>query len=615
MADEFMPYKPNQVENDRQGVAVDPIAELLHRAIASHQRGDYAAAESDYREALRVMPTQADATHFLGLLLHQTGRDRESLSLLHRAVELDRRNALYRHNLAGVYKEIGQPVQAERYYREALAVRADYADSWVGLAVLATERGKYREALANYERALALDANHYAAGMGRARVLHELGRDQDAARAYLGLAGHWDNDVEKLQSLAQGLRDAGESMQALRCLQRVIELDPGNVEARNTLGITLGNLGDLKGAEAAYREVLRINPDHVGALYNLSYLKRFNSADPLWSSFMTLAEQVDSLPHKDALVLHFALGKVWEDASDYERAFRHFAEGNRIKRAQVDYDEARQVQFVHNYMHYFDADFIASAAGAGLSDATPIFIVGMPRSGTTLVEQVLSSHPQVFGAGELELLWRCVRAELGVAEEYDDDLPVMLRARDTSTIRRIAESYCTLLKPLAPTAAHITNKLPGNTAMVGLMHMALPNARIVHCRRDPQDTCVSCFSKLFSKGHLFSYDLAELGRYYRLYEELMQHWRTVLPAGSMLELHYEDMVSDLEGQTRRLLDYCRLPWDDACLKFYEAARPVKTASLTQVRQPIYAGSVGRWKHYEKYLGPLSEALVEDTSLR
>lgn len=591
------------------------IQELMQKAIASHQRGDYAAAEADYREALQLMPAQADATHFLGLLLHQTGRDRESLSLLHRAVELDHRSALYRHNLAGVYKEMGQPVQAERYYREALAVRADYADSRVGLAVLATERGKYREALVNYERALALDANHYAAGMGRARVLHELGRDQDAAQAYRTLAGSWDHDVEKLQAIAQGLRDAGESMQAVHCLQRVIALDPGNIEARNTLGITLGNLGDMQGAKAAYRETLRLKPDHVGALYNLSYLTHLNSTDPLWPSLMALAEKVDSLPAKDALVLHFALAKASEDAGDYERAFQHFAEGNRIKRAQVDYDEARQVQFVHNYMHYFDADFIAAADGAGLSNDTPIFIVGMPRSGTTLVEQVLSSHPQVYGAGELELLWRCVRAELGVAEEYDDDLPGMLKSRDAAVFRRVAESYCALLKPLAPTAAHITNKLPGNTAMVGLIHMALPNARIIHCMRDPLDTCVSCFSKLFSKGHLFSYDLAELGRYYRLYEDLMQHWRTVLPAGSMLEIRYEDMVADLEGQTHRLLDYCHLPWDDACLKFYAAARPVRTASLVQVRQPIYAGSIGRWKHYEKYLAPLKQALGEGASAR
>lgn len=610
-----MPYKPNLVGNGPSGVAAAHIQDLMRQAIASHQRRGYAAAESGYREVLHLVPAHPDATHFLGLLLHQSGREREGLVLLHRAAELDPGNPLYRHNLAGAYKEMRQYVQAAQYYREALAVRADYVDSYVGLAAVELAGGQYQAALADYERALALNADHYAAGMGWARVLHELGRDDDAVQAYGDLARRWNNDVEKLQSITQGLREAGESAQAVSCLQRVIALDPGNVEARNTLGITLANLGDLKGAEACYREALRIKPDHVGALYNLTYLVRLDSRDPLWPSLMALAERVDSLSPKDALVLHFALGKMWEDAGDYTRAFHHFTEGNRIKRTQVDYDEPRQARFIRNYIHYFDTNFVAAADGVGLPDDKPIFIVGMPRSGTTLVEQILSSHPQVYGAGELELLWRCVRAELGIAAEYDDDVPVMLKARDISIVRSIAESYCASLWRLAPAAAHITNKLPGNVSLVGLIHMALPNARIIHCLRDPLDTCVSCFSKLFSRGHLFTYDLGELGRYYRLYEDLMQHWRTVLPAGSMLELRYEDLVTDLESQTRRLLAYCHLPWDNACLRFHEAARPVRTASLVQVRRPIYQGSVGRWRRYEKFLGPLRQALREDASVR
>ncbi|MGH8282854.1 MAG: sulfotransferase family protein, partial [Gammaproteobacteria bacterium] len=218
------------------------------------------------------------------------------------------------------------------------------------------------------------------------------------------------------------------------------------------------------------------------------------------------------------------------------------------------------------------------------------------------------------GAGEIQALRRCARVELGTGED-DDTLPMRLAALEPGGFARIGARYATCLDALAPDSTRITDKLPGNMALVGLIHLALPRATIIHCVRDPLDTCVSCFSKLFTTGHHFSYELGELGRFYRLYEELMAHWRTVLPPGRMLEVRYEDVVKDMEEQARKLLAFCGLPWDDACLRFYEISRPVRTASLAQVRQPIYASSVGRWKRYEKYLDPLRQALAgKQTSL-
>jgi hypothetical protein len=309
-------------------------------------------------------------------------------------------------------------------------------------------------------------------------------------------------------------------------------------------------------------------------------------------------------------MLHFVLGKVRDDKGDYAQAFEHFLEANRLKRTLIDYDEARQVRFFREFIGTFDTAFIENRAGAGTSSDLPIFIVGMSRSGTTLVEQILASHPLVHGAGELQLLRRCLHLEFDGVQD-DQELPARIAQLDGAAFARIGDSYVTALAELAPGAARVTDKLPGNMALVGVIHLAFPNARIIHCTREPLDTCVSCFSKLFTTGHAFSYELGELGRFYRLYQQLMQHWTDVLPAGRMLEMRYEEVIGDTETQVRQLLEFCGLPWNEACLNFSATRRAVKTASLVQVRQPIYASSVGRWQRYRSYLAPLERALSGD----
>ncbi len=234
-------------------------------------------------------------------------------------------------------------------------------------------------------------------------------------------------------------------------------------------------------------------------------------------------------------------------------------------------------------------------AGLGDPSPVPIFILGMPRSGSTLVEQILASHPQVLGAGELRTLDRLVHQGGGI------EALATLQAEDC---RRLGERYLADLRSLPAGKTRITDKMPGNFMYVGLIQLILPHAKIIHTMRDPVDTCLSCFSRLLSVGHHFSYDLAELGRYYRHYRELMDHWRSVLPAGTMLDVAYEDVVDDLEGQTRRMLEYLGLPWDERCLSFHKTVRPVVTASSVQVRRPLYRSGVARWRQYEAHLGPL-----------
>jgi tetratricopeptide (TPR) repeat protein len=601
--------------SENQSAGIQDTAELTHRvhqlmrkAVTWHQQSDYTRAEAAYREVLSLIPTHTDATHFLGLLAHQTGHTDVAVSLLKKSIALGPGSALYRHNLGGVFRELNQNLEAERCYLEALSLNPEYVDALIGLAMAQQALGHFEDAYANYVRASALDASSIEAQLGSGSMLLELTRRNQALEHYCRAQRLAAGDAEKLQRVGLAMREAGAMAEAQACFEQALALRPDFVEAHNSLAITLGDLGDLSGAESHYRAALQLRPAYASGWHNFVGMIRLKPDDPLWPSLQNIARRASELPPAEASMLQFTLGKVCDDRGEYPQAFEYYLQANRLKRASLEYDESRQRAFFQNFIQHFSAAFISKHIGNGVDDELPVFIIGMSRSGTTLVEQILASHPQAHGAGELHLLRRCLRVELG-ATDSDDVLPERLAGLDRAGFRRIGERYCAEITQLAPDAVRITDKLPGNMALVGFIHIAFPRARIVHCVRDPLDTCVSCFSKLFTTGHAFSYELGELGRFYRLYEQLMRHWQTVLPAGRMLEVRYENVVSDLESQARRMVEFCGLPWDDACLRFHDHRRTVKTASLAQVRQPIYASSVGRWRHYTQYLEPLKQALA------
>lgn len=580
---------------------------LMSQAVAAHQRGELETAEQDYRAVLAASPGHPDATHFLGLLLHQRGQSAAALPLMEKALSLEPRNHQYRSNLAGVLNQLGRAAEAERLYREALTLRPDHLDSHINLGLLYAAEGDHPRALAAFAAALSLDPKNYTAWLGRAESLEQLAQPKESLAAYRNAALAAAQDPERLQALAVVLREAGELDEAERCNTRALALVPDSPKAENGLGNMLAMGGDLAGAERHYRRALALKPDYPGAFHNLVDVARLTPADPLWPLLMALTRPIAALPPETAIPLHFTLGRVWETQGDHPLAFRHFLEGNRLKRASMHYDESLQARFFADFIAGFEG--LAARAAADSADARPVFIVGMPRSGTSLVEQILASHPAVYGVGETHALRNSLREELP-PDNSDYALPGRLAELDAAGFRRVAARYSRYLDEIAPGAQRVTNKLPGNMALVGLMRLLYPQARIIHCVRDPLDTCLSCFSKLFTTGHPFSYDLRELGRFYRLYQGLMAGWDRLLPAGTVLQLSYEGLVTDLEGGARRLVEHCGLPWDEACLSFHTTARPVRTASLAQVRQPIYSSSVGRWRRYEKELAPLIEVLRE-----
>jgi tetratricopeptide (TPR) repeat protein len=363
----------------------------------------------------------------------------------------------------------------------------------------------------------------------------------------------------------------------------------------------------MDAAANAYARAVELDPTTMDAWRARVDMRKFEPGDPDIARLETVFKSGRLTPAQ-RMTACFALGKIYEDVGQYNRAFWCFQEGNRLKRNTISFNINNVIQQHNEIRRTFDASLLERQRDLGEPDATPIFILGMPRSGTTLAEQILASHPDVFGAGELyDLSKICgeTAREHGLQGPYPRWVPDLT----PEAMRALGRRYVDRIRAGRPDRAHITDKMPSNYRFVGLIRLLLPNAKIIHMRRHPADTCLSCYTKLFAESQNHTYDLTELGRSYRAYEELMAHWRAVLPPDGMLEVQYERLVADPRTQIQRLLDFCGLPWADACLQFHRTKRGVSTASVSQVRRPLYTSSVQRWRRFADHLNPLFDALA------
>jgi tetratricopeptide (TPR) repeat protein len=509
--------------------------------------------------------------------------------------------------LAAVYEESNRLEEWEECLRRALDVAPDDPSAHNDLARALAKQRKLEEAEEHCRQALALCPELVEAHVTLGKIHRQRRHEFDAEQAFREALRLDPGHAEAHRELGIVLAYRGRTAESLSSLREAVRLQPESPKAHRSLGHFLGELGAMADAEAELREALRLNPRSATAYASLAQMKRFGPEDPDLKAMEQLARVSDELARDDAVSLHFALAKAYDDIGSYDEAFKCLETANRLYRERLDFDIGHEEQGMEELIRIFDEQLLARLSGAGHSSETPVFIVGMPRSGTTLVEQVLASHPDVHGAGELEEVGSVAGAIPVMNPEL---LPfprgiVLLERRDFDELGRL---YLARVRAMAPEAARITDKLPGNFHYVGLIHLMLPEARIIHCTRDPADTCLSCYSTQF--GWRGSYDLDEIGRYYRAYARLMEHWRRVLPVDRMLEVNYEDVIDDLEFQAHRLVEHCGLEWNDACLAFHRTERPVQTASMGQVRRPLYGSSVGRWRRYEKHLGPLLAALGE-----
>jgi tetratricopeptide (TPR) repeat protein len=588
-----------------RAVAINPSLFQAYNNLGNvfRQQGKLDQAAASLTRALAINPHFPEALNGLGNTLKDQSKLDQAVAQYERAIALRPDYAEAHNNLGSVFKDQGKLDQATSQFERAVALKPGLLQAHNNLGNILREQGKLDRAMAAFARAVAINPRYADAHNNLGNLLRQRGRFDEAAARYEQAIALKSDFAEAYSNLGSVLEDQGKLDQAVARFEQALALRPDLAEAHCNLGNTLKALGKFDQATTQYDQALALKPAFAEAHYNRANLKTFRADDADLTALETLAADPNRLPAPKMVYIHFALGKALEDIGDYSRAFAHWLKGNWLKRQEVNYDEPGYQRTCRQIAEAFDARLLSSFATAGDPSPAPIFVLGMPCSGSTLVEQILASHPQVHAAGELKILDQVVRT-VPDASGRPLPYPAWTGALDADGWRRLGQAYLAKLPSPAAGKTRITDKATTNFLRVGVIRLILPNARIIHTVRNPVDTCVSCFSRLFSYGQPFCYNLAELGRYYRGYEGLMQHWRSVLPADAMLDVSYEEVVANLEQQARRLIDYCGLPWDDRCLSFHETSRSVATGSNVQVRRPLYGSSVQRWRRYESYLQPL-----------
>lgn len=639
----------------------------LQDAFALHGQGRVDEAARVYQAIAAREPTNAEARHYLGALLASAGRVQDARALMKRALELKpsefaflenyitllvaaeafeealplaqravstqprNANALYllsvclekldfvdeaRRKFEALLKVIPKHQAGRKEYAvtlvllgafeeasrvvEALIVDAPrFADAYLVRANIRAIRGELGPALADYDRALTLQPRSHEAWRSYAGALDAAGLSDKAVSACDRALALRPDYADAHIARGEALKRMGRMSDAFASFDKAVAL--GGEKGRVARASALATMGESDRARDELRQVIETFPEAVEAWPAFADLVKFKPDDPELAAMETRLAADAPRTASQTIALRFALGKAYLDIGDSQRAFDNLDAANRLKRARLFYDAEANSARVAAVAAAFPPAIFERFAGAGARADSPIFVVGMPRSGTTLIEQILASHPAIHGAGELNTL-PSLAAEFG-------GVPEAVGALTAEALEQLGNAYVARVGPLTDDKSRFVDKLPANFLNAGLIRLALPNAKIIHSRRDPVDTCLSCYTKNFSApGLAYAYDMTELGRYYRDYQTLMAHWRAVLPADAFIEVDYEAIVDDLETEARRLIAFLGLDWDPACLEFHRTNRPVLTASVNQVRQPIYRTSAGRWRAHADRLVPLLKAL-------
>lgn len=550
-----------------------PVADWLVVALDHHKRGEFEEANIYYNKILAVEAEHVDALQLLGLVQKQLGNRARALELMHASLRLQPNQPNVWANLGNTYNDASQPDAAYQAYKQAVLRDPKNPQAHFHIGVICHQLHNFKEAEAAFKVVLHLNPNH----------------------------------VEAWRNLGVVYKVQGHSVAALKAFARALQLDASNPVLHMNVANTFKSMGKWPEAEAAYRESIRLKPDFAEAHRHLAQVHSYASGADTHIAEMEMLFHQPGLPEQERMQLCFALAKAYDDAGVVVKSWKYLHEGNQLRRKEYIYDPDHMQRWFDAVREAYPASAIRRHEGESRLEDAPIFIVGMPRSGTSLVEQIIASHHQVHGAGELDELRMLVQR---IWPRWHKAIyPAGAENLSAHHKLQLAGEYLRMLRQYMPAGkSRITDKMPGNFRFVGLIHELLPNAKIIHCTRDPMDTCVSIYRHYFSGSHPYAYDLRELGDYYRHYERLMRHWHTVLPEGVMMDMPYEELVADQQFHTRRLLDFCNLSWDDACLAFHETERPVHTASAMQVRQPLYTGAIGRWRNEADYLQPLLDAL-------
>jgi len=569
---------------------------------ALKSRGKPEEAVACYRRALEIKPDYAEAHSNLGVALHDQSKFDDAVACCRRALELKPDFAEAHNNLGIAFKDQGRLDEAVACCRRALEFKPDFPEAYYNLGNALNDMERPEEAVDCYRRALELKPDYAEAYSNLSNALREQDKLEEAVACCRRALELKPELAEVHYNLANALKDQGKLGEAIAGYRRALELKPDFAEAEGNLGSVLEDYGDFQGAEECFRAALRHNGRFAFGHYKLAALLGGKlSADDQAAQCRLLAEA--ELTDAQRLLLHFGLAQVLDARGEYTEAAAHLVQGNALQLAGwrtrgQEYVPKTHELFVTQMIEVCTPDFFARIRGFGLESEVPVFVVGLPRSGTTLVEQILASHSQVFAAGEIQLAHGTMASLGGPGTDRVEGL----RRLDRQTARQLASRHLERLRGLQPAARSIVDKMPDNYVYLGLLATLFPRAKFIHSRRDLRDVAVSCWMTHFRKIR-WANDPQHIASRFRQYQRIMAHWRNVLPA-PLLDVDYEETVADLEGVARRLVAWCGLDWEPACLEFHKAQRPVRTASAIQVRQPIFQTSVAKWKRYEQSLAML-----------
>lgn len=615
---------------------------LLGRICLQTRRPDEALRYLE--EAFRLQPDRVDIIHHLGMACLALGQSVNAVGHFRHALRLKPEFVKAHFSLGNALEKVGQLDKAIPHYRNAVRLLPNWITAHLSLADALQQQGdlmgaadclrecllrfphspeahyrlgnvyraQYRpdDAIVEYRSALRLQPGIFQAHNNLGILLLAAGETDEAISHFEQAIQLQPSYVEAHLNLGSAFRNRHEMARATGAYQQALRFRPSSTSAHNGLADTSLEVGDSAGANAHWHAALQTSPGDYRALLGLAKQGSLTPGDPDVNQIEARLREpklsLDAISH-----LHFAAAYILDREGEIDRAFEHFRQGNSARRALFQrsgcgFNAADHTQRVQRIIDKFTQEYFNQTEGFGVFNELPIFIVGMPRSGTTLVEQILSSHSQVYGAGELKDIGRIVArlaSQSGIGRTFCE----WLGGLDVTQSREIAEAQLSRLARLSPTAERVTDKMPGNFFHLGLIATLFPRARVIHCRRDARDVCLSCFKQFFD-GLYFAWDLNDLGRNYREYERLMAHWATVLPL-RIHEVVYEELVANTDTVIPQLVDFCGLPWEDRCRDFHENRRPVRTMSRSQVRQPVYRTSVGQWQRYAAHLGPLFRALA------
>ncbi len=577
-----------------QRLTIDQAISLAEKEV---KQGNFPKALQLYNAVLQHQPNHPIAKEGLIKLQKELPRN-QPVQIKPANPSQDQSNALL-----NLYKS-GEMTKAEQACRKLLQ---SYPQSSIVINILGLAlkgQGKSQEAVQLFDKAIQLKPDFAIAYNNRGNALQMQGRLQEAVQSFDKAIQLKPDYILAYSNRGSALQDLGDLDKAMESYNKAIQLKPDFVVAYHNIAGLFAEMGQINEAIVKFKKAISLKPDFAKAHYHLSNIIRHDKHDDTIRAMETLYNQED-ISSQQREYLAFGLGKAFEDLNEHNQSYEYILEGNRIMRESFQYSITGEKEIFDNLKNVYSSTFFPNHVKTGNPDKTPIFILGMIRSGTTLVEQILASHPQVYGAGELnDLSYIAHKFIAGGKNKYS---PRCVSDLNKAQLFSLGTNYIERIRKHSTSANHITDKMPNNFKLIGFIRMILPGAKIVHCMRDPMDNCYSIYKKHFIHEHKYAYDLSELGQYYNLYLDLMDHWRKIIP-NFIYDISYEALVSDQEEQTRKLLAFCQLPWEKSCLSFHKTKRAVSTASNIQVRRPMYSDSVNLWKMYETQLYPLQKAL-------